>query len=51
MVACRPDDTASHFRDHPCVLVGVMSATTERTNFYINRPLFTLLTQISLNDE
>jgi Fic family protein len=22
-----------------------------RTNFYINRPLFTLLTQISLNDE
>ncbi len=32
MVACRPDDTASHFRDHPCVLVEVMSPTTERTD-------------------
>lgn len=32
MVACRPDDTASHSRDHPCVLVEVMSPTTERTD-------------------
>lgn len=32
MVACRPDDTASHYRDHPCVLVEVMSPTTERTD-------------------
>ena len=32
MVACRPDDTASHWRDHPCVLVEVMSPTTERTD-------------------
>lgn len=32
MVACRPDDAASHSRDHPCVLVEVMSPTTERTD-------------------
>lgn len=32
MVARRPDDTASHFRDHPCVLVEVMAPTTERTD-------------------
>ena len=32
MVACRPDDTASHYRNHPCVLVEVMSPTTERTD-------------------
>ena len=32
MVACRPDDPASHFRDHPCVLVEVMPPTTERTD-------------------
>ncbi len=32
MVACRPDDTASHSRDHPCVLVEVMSPTTARTD-------------------
>lgn len=32
MVACRPDDAASHSREHPCVLVEVMSPTTERTD-------------------
>jgi Uma2 family endonuclease len=32
MVACRPDDNASHYRDHPCVLVEVISPTTERTD-------------------
>ena len=32
MVACRPDDNASHYREHPCVLVEVMSESTERTD-------------------
>jgi Uma2 family endonuclease len=32
MVACRPEDSASHFREQPCVLVEVMSATSERTD-------------------
>ncbi|MDP2751873.1 MAG: Uma2 family endonuclease [Rhodocyclaceae bacterium] len=30
MVACRPEDNASHWRDSPCVLVEVISPTTER---------------------
>lgn len=30
MIACRAEDTASHYREHPCVLVEVMSPTTER---------------------
>jgi len=32
MVACRPEDSASHYREQPCVLVEVMSATSERTD-------------------
>lgn len=32
MVACRPEDNASHYREQPCVLVEVMSETTERTD-------------------
>ena len=32
MVACNPNDKASHYRDHPSVLVEVMSPTTERTD-------------------
>lgn len=32
MVTCRPDDNASHYREHPCVLVEVMSKRTERTD-------------------
>lgn len=30
MVACRPEDDASHYRELPCVIVEVMSETTER---------------------
>lgn len=30
MVACRPEDNASHYREKPCVIVEVMSETTER---------------------
>lgn len=30
MVACRPEDNASHYREQPCVIVEVMSETTER---------------------
>lgn len=32
MVACRPTDNASHYREQPCVLVEVMSVSTERTD-------------------
>lgn len=32
MVACRPGDNASHHREQPCVLVEVMSESTERTD-------------------
>lgn len=32
MVACRPEDNASHWREQPCLLVEVMSESTERVD-------------------
>ncbi|MDP2811899.1 MAG: Uma2 family endonuclease [Rhodocyclaceae bacterium] len=32
MVACRPEDNASHYREQPCLLVEVMSESTKRVD-------------------
>ena len=43
--------TAAKHLDALAVNGFVEKKKIRRTNFYINRPLFNLLTQISLNDE